>query len=148
VNGKQTILDFHRRLGKMIWDNVGIERNAKDLEQTIKDVRALREEFWSDVFIPGRADYYNKYLEFGLRVADFLELGELMAIDALDRNESAGCHLRTEYTTTEGEALRNDEDYAYVAAWGTKNVNGKLDVELVKEDLKFEFVELKQRSYK
>lgn len=148
VNGSQTILDFHRKLGKMIWDNVGITRNKEDLEKTIKDVQSLREEFWSDVKIPGRADNYNKYLEFGLRVADFLELGELMAIDALNRDESAGCHLRLEHMTEEGEALRNDKDFAYVAAWDTKNVNGKLDVELVKEDLKFEFVELKQRSYK
>lgn len=148
VNGKQTILDFHRRLGRMIWDNVGIERNGPDLEKAIKDIQALREEFWTDVRIPGRADNYNKYLEFGLRVADFMELGELMAIDALDRDESAGCHLRSEHVTEDGEALRNDKDYAYVAAWKTNNVNGKLDVELVKEDLKFEFVELKQRSYK
>lgn len=148
VNGKQTILDFHRRLGKMVWDNVGIMRNGKDLEKSIEDFRALREEFWNDVKIPGKANNYNKYLEFGLRVADFLELAELMAIDALDRDESAGCHLREEHVTPEGEALRNDEEYAYVAAWKTNNVNGKLDVELVKEDLKFEFVELKQRSYK
>lgn len=148
VNGKQTILDFHRRLGKMVWDNVGIMRNGKDLEKSIEEFRALREEFWRDVKIPGKANNYNKYLEFGLRVADFLELAELMAIDALDRDESAGCHLREEHVTPEGEALRNDEKYAYVAAWKTNNVNGKLDVELVKEDLKFEFVELKQRSYK
>ena len=118
------------------------------MKSAIEDIRALREEFWENVYVPGEKNNYNKYLEFAGRVADFFELAELMAVDALDREESAGCHLREEYQTEEGEALRNDEDYSYVAAWEYKGVNGKLEETLHKENLEFEFVELKQRSYK
>src|SRR5690625_328277 len=148
VQGDRTVIDFHRELGKIMWDKVGISRNAEGLKEAIGEIRELREEFWKRVRVPGEANYYSKYLEFALRVADFFELAELMAVDALHRDESCGCHLRDEHQTEEGEALRNDEDFSYVAAWEFKGLNGTLEEVMHKEDLKFEFVELKQRSYK
>jgi succinate dehydrogenase / fumarate reductase, flavoprotein subunit len=148
VKGDKTVIEFHRELGKIMWDKVGISRSKEGLESAIKEIQALREEFWQNVRVPGEANYFNKYLEFAARVADFFELAELMAIDALDREESCGCHLRDEFQTKEGEALRNDENYSYVAAWEFLGVNGKLETKLHKENLEFEFVELKQRSYK
>lgn len=148
VKGDKTVIEFHRELGQIMWDKVGISRNEEGLKEAIEEIRTLREEFWQRVKVPGGSNYYNKNLEFALRVADFLELAELMAIDALDRDESCGCHLRDEHQTDEGEALRNDDDYSYVSAWEYKGVNGKLEEVLHKEDLAFEFVELKQRSYK
>jgi len=147
-NGDKTVIEFHRELGKIMWDKVGINRSEEGLKEAIKDIRALREEFYENVRVPGEATYYNKYLEFAHRVADFFELAELMALDALDRDESCGCHLREEYQTEEGEALRNDDEYSYVSAWEFHDVNGKLETTLHKELLEFEFVELKQRSYK
>ena len=148
VNGDRTVVDFHRTLGRIVWDNIGITRNEEDLKKAITEIQALREEFWQNVKVPGKATNYNKNLEFAHRVADFFELAELMAYDALDRGESCGCHLREEYQTPEGEAIRNDKDYAYVSAWEFKDLNGKLETELHKETLEFEFVEMKQRSYK
>lgn len=148
INGDKTIIEFHRELGKIMWDKVGISRSKEGLEKAIEEIRELREEFWTNVRVPGEMAYYNKYLEFAHRVADYFELAELMAIDALDREESCGCHLRDEYQSEEGEAIRNDEDYSYVSAWEYLGVNGKLNTKLHKEDLEFEFVELKQRSYK
>jgi succinate dehydrogenase / fumarate reductase flavoprotein subunit len=148
VQGDKTIIEFHRELGKIMWDKVGISRSKEGLESAIEEIRALREEFWKNVRVPGEKNYYNKYLEFAARVADFFELAELMAIDALDRDESCGCHLRDEFQSEEGEAIRNDEDYAFVSAWEYHGVNGKLETTLHKEELEFEFVELKQRSYK
>ncbi|MDR9415198.1 MAG: fumarate reductase/succinate dehydrogenase flavoprotein subunit [Gracilimonas sp.] len=148
IDGNRTIIDFHRSLGKIVWDKIGISRSEEGLKSAIKEIRELREEFWQNVKVPGEKNNYNKYLEFAARVADFFELAELMAQDALDREESAGCHLREEYQTEEGEALRNDEEYSYVAAWEYKDLNGKLEETLHKENLEFEFVELKQRSYK
>ena len=148
VKGDRTVIDFHRTLGRIVWDNIGITRNEKDLKKAIAEIQALREEFWQNVKVPGKATNYNKYLEFAHRVADFFELAELMAYDALDRGESCGCHLREEFQTPEGEAIRNDKDYAYVSAWEFKDLNGKLETELHKETLEFEFVEMKQRSYK
>lgn len=148
IKGKRTIVDFHRTLGKIVWDNIGIARNADNLKKAIKEIQALREEFWSNVYVPGEKNNYNKYLEFAGRVADFFELAELMAKDALDREESCGCHLREEYQSEEGEAIRNDKDYSYVSAWEFQGVNGELKEQLHKENLEFEFVELKQRSYK
>ncbi|TVR32460.1 MAG: fumarate reductase/succinate dehydrogenase flavoprotein subunit [Balneolaceae bacterium] len=148
VKGDKTVIEFHRELGKIMWDKVGISRSKEGLESAIEEIRALREEFWQNVRVPGEANYYNKYLEFAARVADYFELAELMAIDALDRDESCGCHLRDEFQTEEGEALRNDEKYSFVSAWEFLGVNGKLETKLHKEDLNFEFVELKQRSYK
>ena len=100
-----------------MWDKVGINAVKKALEEAIEQIRELRDEFYQNVRVPGDATYYNKYLEFAHRVADFFELAELMAIDALDRDESCGCHLREEYQTEEGEALRNDDDFSYVSAW-------------------------------
>lgn len=148
IKGKRTIIDFHRTLGKIVWDKIGISRTKEGLESAIKEIQALREEFWTNVYVPGEKNNFNKYLEFACRVADFFELAELMAKDALDREESCGCHLRDEHQTEEGEALRNDKDYSYVAAWEFQGVNGELKEKLHKENLEFEFVELKQRSYK
>ncbi len=148
VKGNKTVIEFHRELGKIMWDKVGISRSKEGLESAIEEIRALRDEFWENVNVPGDANYYNKYLEFAYRVADYFELAELMAIDALDRGESCGCHLRDEYQTEEGEALRNDKEYAFVSAYEFLGVNGKLETKLHKEKLEFEFVELKQRSYK
>jgi len=148
VKGDKSLIQFHRELGKIMWDRVGISRSKEGLETAIEEIQALREDFWKNVRVPGESNYYNKYLEFAARVADYFELAELMAIDALDRDESCGCHLRDEYQTEEGEALRNDEDYAFVSAWEYLGVNGKLETKLHKEELEFEFVELKQRSYK
>jgi len=148
VNGDRSVIDFHRELGHIMWDKVGISRTEEGLKKAIEQIRSLREEFWRDVRVPGEAANYNKYLEFAGRVADFFELAELMAKDALDRDESAGCHFREEHQTEEGEALRNDEEYSYVSAWEFEELNGRLKEELHKENLEFEFVELKQRSYK
>lgn len=148
INGKRTIIDFHRTLGRIVWDKIGISRTKEGLEEAIADIRSLREEFWTNVYVPGEKANYNKYLEFAGRVADFFELAELMAMDALDRDESCGCHLREEYQTEEGEAIRNDKDFSYVSAWEFKDRNGVLEEALHKEELNFEFVELKQRSYK
>ncbi|WP_069130924.1 fumarate reductase/succinate dehydrogenase flavoprotein subunit [Rhodohalobacter halophilus] len=148
VKGDKSLIEFHRELGKIMWDKVGISRSKEGLESAIEEIRELREDFWNNVRVPGESNYYNKYLEFAARIADFFELAELMALDALQREESCGCHLREEYQTEEGEALRNDEDYSYVAAWEFLGVNGKLETKLHKEDLEFDFVELKQRSYK
>ncbi|MGM0545262.1 MAG: fumarate reductase/succinate dehydrogenase flavoprotein subunit [Bacteroidota bacterium] len=148
VDGDKSVIEFHRELGQIMWDKVGISRSEEGLKEAIKEIQELREEFWNNVRVPGESSNYNKYLEFAGRVADFLELGELMAKDALHRDESCGCHLRAEHQSEEGEALRNDEEYSYVAAWEFENVNGELNEKLHKEDLEFEFVELKQRSYK
>ena len=148
INGKRTIIDFHRTLGRIVWDKIGISRTKQGLEEAIADIRSLREEFWTNVYVPGEKNNYNKYLEFAGRLADFFELAELMAMDALDRDESCGCHLREEFQTEEGEAIRNDEEFNYVSAWEFKDRNGVLEEELHREVLNFEFVELKQRSYK
>jgi len=155
-NGKHSVDYFHKRLGKIMWDKAGMSRNAKDLQQAIKEIQELRAEFWRDVKVPGKADEFNQELEKAGYVADYLELGELLALDALNRNESCGGHFREEYQTPEGEALRDDEHYAYVAAWEypakpyeryTKHVN-MVDEILHKEPLKFEFVTPTTRSYK
>jgi succinate dehydrogenase / fumarate reductase flavoprotein subunit len=142
---RRTVMDIYRDLGNIMWDKVGIARTKEGLEEAIEEIPKLREEFWSGVTIPGDEDTFNKYLEVAGRVADFLELGEVMARDALQREESAGCHFREEFQTEKGEALRNDEDFAYVAAWEYKGENEP--EELHKEPLSFEFVKLKQRSY-
>lgn len=148
VDGDKSVIEFHRELGQIMWDKVGISRSEEGLKEAISEIQDLREEFWNNVRVPGESSNYNKYLEFAGRVADFLELGELMAKDALHRDESCGCHLREEHQSEEGEALRNDEEYSYVAAWEFQGVNGELQEELHKENLEFDFVELKQRSYK
>ena len=147
VQGNQSVESFHRRLGKIMWDYCGMSRNADGLIKAKRMIRELRAEFYSDVFVPGSNDEYNPELEKALRVADFLELGELMCEDALDREESCGGHFREEHQTEDGEALRRDEEYAYVAAWQMTDPN-KVEWTLNKEELVFENVELKTRSYK
>ena len=146
-NGSRSVDHFHKRLGRIMWNKVGMARNAEGLQEAIDEIEALREEFWNDVFVPGTADGLNQELEKAGRVADFLELGQLMAKDALDRAESCGGHFREEFQTDEGEALRNDEDYTYVAAWEYQGDDITREV-LHKEDLEFEYIELKTRSYK
>jgi len=146
VNGNQTVDHFHRQLGKIMWEHVGMARNEKGLKEGIEQIQALRKEFWNKVKVPGTIDEMNPELEKACRVVDFLELGELMARDALDRKESCGGHFREEYQTGEGEALRNDEEYTYVAAWEYQGEDKT--PKLHKEDLQFEFIELKQRNYK
>ncbi len=146
IGGSQSVESFHRRLGKIMWEYCGMARNAEGLRKGIQLIRELRKAFYKDVFIPGSMDEFNPELEKAHRVADFLELGELMCIDALHRNESCGGHFREEYQTEDGEALRNDEEYAYVAAWEWTDINQ--DPVLHKEPLVFENVELKTRSYK
>ena len=145
INGNQSVESFHRRLGLIMWEYCGMSRNAEGLQKGRKLIKELREEFWKDVFVPGNQDEFNPELEKATRVADFLELGELMMVDALDRNESCGGHFREEYQSEEGEALRRDDEYAYVSAW--EWVEGG-DPVLHREDLEFENVELKTRSYK
>lgn len=145
INGKRTVDDIHRQLGKIMWDYVGMARNEQGLKKAIQLIRELREEFWKNVKIPGNEMDLNQTLERAGRVADFLELGELMAIDALHRNESCGGHFREEYQTEDGEAKRDDENYAYVAAWEFKDVG---DWVLHKEPLVFEYVKPSTRSYK
>ncbi|WP_103327991.1 fumarate reductase/succinate dehydrogenase flavoprotein subunit [Bacteroidetes bacterium endosymbiont of Geopemphigus sp.] len=138
---------FHKALGRIMWNNVGMTRDEKGLLDAIEEIQHIRKEFWSDVCVPGAIDELNLELEKAGRVADFLELGELMAKDALNRKESCGGHFRKESQSEESEALRDDEHYAYVAAWEYQGENIK-EEKLQKEDLNFEFVKLKTRSYK
>jgi succinate dehydrogenase / fumarate reductase flavoprotein subunit len=145
VKGKNSVDYFHKELGKIMWEYVGMARNEKGLKIAIEKIRALRDEFWKDVRIPGVQNELNTELEKANRVADFLELGELMAMDALNRNESCGGHFREEFQTEEGEALRDDDNYKYVAAWEYK---GPGLHELHKESLDYEYIEVKQRNYK
>ncbi len=145
IKGSKPVDYFHKRLGKIMWDECGMARSAEGLKASIKEIQALQKEFWSDVKIPGEIDNLNPELEKAGRVADFLELGELMCIDALDRNESCGGHFRTEYQTEDGEALRDDENYAYVAAWEYEKQSS---FKLHKEELKYENIKIAQRSYK
>jgi len=146
INGKRTVDDFHKALGKVLWDKCGLARNEQNLKQALAEIRQIREEFWKDVNVPGTAEELNVELEKAGRVADFLELAELLASDALNREESCGAHFREEHQTEDGEAKRNDDKFTYVAAWEFK---GETDApELHKEHLTFESIELKQRNYK
>lgn len=145
IKGTESVESFHKRLGKIMWDKCGMARNAQGLQEAIVEIRALREEFWKNVRIPGEVGEYNPELDKAGRVADFLELGELMCMDALDRNESCGGHFREEYQTEDGEALRQDDQYMYVSAWEYK---GPGNFELHKEELNYEVVHPTQRSYK
>jgi succinate dehydrogenase / fumarate reductase flavoprotein subunit len=145
IQGKTSPELFHRKLGKIMWDKCGMARNEKGLTEAIAEIRQLRNEFWSDVKVMGTADYFNPELDKANRVADFIELGELMCIDALNRKESCGGHFREEYQTEEGEALRDDENFMYVSAWEHK---GTEEWELHKEDLVYENIKIAQRSYK
>ena len=145
INGKQTVDSIHRRLGLIMWNKVGMARNEKGLKEAIEEIKALRKEFWQDVKVPATSGMNNE-LEKALRVADFLEMGELMARDALMRNESCGGHFREEFQTADGEAMRNDAEYSFVAAYEYQGPDA--EPVLYKEQLKFENVEVKQRNYK
>lgn len=145
IKGSKSVDHFHKALGKIMWEYVGMGRNATGLKKAMEEIRELRAEFWKDVKIPGKLDAMNVELEKANRVADFLELGELMALDALHRNESCGGHCREEYHTEEGECLRNDNEFMYVAAWEYK---GPGEFVLHKEPLEYEEIEVKQRVYK
>jgi len=142
--GDKSPTEFHRELGHLLWDHVGMSRSRTGLESSLQAIERLGDEFWERVCVPGSADRYNKNLEFAGRVADFIELGVLMARDALRREESCGGHFREEYQTPEGEADRNDDDYADVAAWEYNDRDPKLHL----EQLTFESVHLSKRSYK
>ncbi len=146
VKGDKTVDTFHRRLGHVMWDYVGMGRNEEGIRKALSEIKEIKEDFWKNVRIPGHPEDVNLELEKALRVADYLELGELMALDALDRKESCGGHFREEYQTPEGEALRNDKDYTFVSVWEYKG-DGEAPA-LHKEPLNFEFIEVKQRSYK
>ncbi len=146
INGKRSVDSFHRELGHLVWDYCGMARNKAGLETAIKDIGALREEFWSDVRVLGENESFNQSIEKAGRVADFIELGQLMCQDALHREESCGGHFREEHQTPDGEAKRDDDDFAYVAAWEFQG--GGKPATLHKEDLVFENVHLAQRSYK
>ncbi len=145
IKGTQSVDYFHKKLGHIMWNKCGMARNAQGLKEAVEEIKALRAEFWKDLRVLGSADEFNPELEKAGRVADFLELGELMCMDALHRNESCGGHFREEYQTEEGEALRDDEHYAYVAAWEYK---GDSSFEMHKEELKYENIKIAQRSYK
>ncbi len=146
VNGSQTVDHFHKELGKIMWEHAGMARTEKGLKEGLELVKNLKAEFWKDVKITGTTDGVNPDLEKGLRVADFFDMGELILRDALNRNESCGGHFREEYQTEEGEAMRRDDEYMYVAAWEFKG-EGQ-EPELHKEPLKYEAIEVKQRNYK
>ncbi len=145
IKGTQTVESFHKRLGKIMWDKCGMARNKQGLEQAIQEIQALKKEFWTNVKIPGSINEMNPELDKANRVADFIELGELMCKDALERNESCGGHFREEYQTQDGEALRDDNQFMYVSVWEYKNEH---TWNLYKEELKYEVVKPSQRSYK
>jgi succinate dehydrogenase / fumarate reductase flavoprotein subunit len=146
IKGKHTASSFHKRLGKIMWDYVGMTRNETGLRKALELVRQLKDEFWKDLNIPGTDSDLNMELEKAGRVADYFDLAQLLITDALDRKESCGAHFREEYQTPDGEALRNDEEFAYVAAW--EYAGEEKPHILHKEELKFEAVEMKVRSYK
>jgi succinate dehydrogenase / fumarate reductase, flavoprotein subunit len=146
IKGKRTVDSFHRELGRLMWDKCGMARTAQGLTEALAEIPRIREEFWRNVNVPGSDAELNQALEKAGRVADFLELGELMCIDALHREESCGGHFREEYQTEEGEARRDDERFAYVAAW--EYAGPGQAPRLNKEPLDFEYVHLAQRSYK
>ena len=145
VEGKMAVDEVHRELGKIVWDKIGMARNEAGLKEALAEIPKIKEKFWNDISIPGSDKDVNQELEKALRVKDFIELAELMAFDALDRNESCGAHFREEYQTEENEAERNDQDFKYVAAWDYSE-NG--NPELFREELKYSNVKLKTRSYK
>ena len=144
INGSKSVDYFHKQLGKIMWDKCGMARNAEGLKQAIEEIRQLQKDFWADVRVPGDADSFNPELEKAGRVADFLELGELMCIDALNRSESCGGHFREESATPDGEADRKDDEFSYVAAWEYKSMN---NFELHKEELTFEIAKPSKRNY-
>ena len=147
LKGSQTVDQIHKKLGTIAWESIGMVRERKKLIKAQEEIRSLRQEFWSTAFVPGESNYKNQELEKAGRVADFLELGELMAQDALEREESCGCHFRTEYQTSESEALRNDKDFSHVSAWEKKD-SSKPGWTLHKENLEFEMIKPTERNYK
>ena len=146
IKGKKSVESLHRELGKIMWDNCGMSRNEKDLKNALTQIKDLKKDFWQNIFVPGSDNDLNPELEKAGRVADFIELGELMIYDALDREESCGGHFREEHQTPEGEALRDDENYTFVSAWEYKGDDKEPD--LHKENLNYEEVTPTQRSYK
>ena len=145
IKGTQSVESLHKRLGKIMWEKCGMARNEKGLQEAIAEIQQLKKEFWSDLRIPGEINEMNPELDKANRVADFIELGELMCKDALNRKESCGGHFREESQTPDGEAKRDDENFSYVAAWEYK---GDSQWELHKEELDFEVAKPTQRSYK
>ena len=143
---KRSVDSYHRELGQILWEYCGMERSEEGLKKALELIPTLREEYWQNVRVPGESEELNQSLEKAGRVADFMELAELMCIDALQRKESCGAHFRSEYQTADGEARRDDENYAYVAAWEYAG-DGRAPI-LNKEPLTFEYVALSQRSYK
>jgi succinate dehydrogenase / fumarate reductase flavoprotein subunit len=146
IKGSRSVDWFHRELGKVMWDNVGMERSAESLDKALGEIPALRDEFWADVKVLGENETMNQSLERAGRVADFLEFAELLAYDARLREESCGGHFRVEHQTEDGEALRDDANFSHVAAWEFTDID-RLPV-LHKEPLEFEYTHLSQRSYK
>jgi succinate dehydrogenase / fumarate reductase flavoprotein subunit len=146
VKGSETPRQLHRRLGQLLWDYVGMSRNEAGLRKALAEIPRLRDEFWHNLSVPGDPNNVNKNLEYAGRVADYLEFAEVLTLDALQRTESCGGHFREESQTPEGEALRDDEHFSYVAAWEFKGVG--VPPELHKEPLDFEYVKPSQRSYK
>lgn len=146
IKGKHSVDSIHKKLGHIMWDFVGMGRTKESLETALVQLKEVKKEFWSDVRIPGEANTLNVELEKALRLADFIEIGELMAYDGLNRNESCGGHFREEYQTPEGEALRDDANYSYVACWKYTGEDSK--PELIKEDLNYEFTKVQTRNYK
>src|SRR5699024_6483200 len=144
--GSHSVDYYHKKLGHIMWEKCGISRNEKDLKEAIEEISALRKDFWANVKVPGKADTKNSELEKAGRVADFLELGELLAKDALHRDESCGCHLREEHQSEEGEAMRDDVNFKFVSAW--EYTGEPKDAKLHKENLEFEAIEVKTRNYK
>jgi len=145
--GSKSVDHFHKRLGLIMWNKVGMARNEAGLKQAIEEIAALKEEFYNDVYVPGTADELNPELEKALRVADFIDLGQLMAMDALQRNESCGGHFREEYQDAEGETLRDDENFSFVSAWEYMGYDISKEI-LNKEELKYEFIKIAARNYK
>jgi succinate dehydrogenase / fumarate reductase flavoprotein subunit len=148
VNGKRTLDSIHRELGALLWDKCGMARNANGLREALQKIPELRAEFWRSVCVPGSGEDFNQSLERAGRVADFLEFGELMCLDAIERDESCGGHFREEHQTPEGEALRDDENFAAVFAWEYQGNGQSASPKLHREPLHFETVHLTQRSYK
>jgi succinate dehydrogenase / fumarate reductase flavoprotein subunit len=146
IKGTRTVDSFHKELGLIMWDYVGMGRTKESLETALTKIKALKADFWKNVFIPGEPNTLNTELEKALRVADFFEIGYLMALDGLNRNDSCGGHFREEYQTPEGEALRDDDQYAHVSCWEYQGEDK--DPELVKEQLDYEFIVRAQRNYK
>ena len=146
IKGKRSVDSIHKELGQVMWDNVGMARTEESLKEALVRIKEIKKEFWSNVYIPGSSADFNVELEKALRLADFIEVGYLMALDGLNRNESCGGHFREEYQTAEGEALRRDDKYSYAACWLYKGEDQ--DPELIKEDLKYEFTIRAQRNYK